>query len=58
MCHGSVDPRYLIRDIEARVKPLAFVQPAEASEPSVPLGLMARLMALFGVLRPTAQGRS
>ncbi len=29
MCYGSLDPKYMMRDIEARVKPMTFTQKSE-----------------------------
>jgi hypothetical protein len=43
MCHAACDPKYAMRDIEARLKPVAKVQDKseEAAEPA-PAGRFAR----------------
>lgn len=44
MCYGNLDPKYAMRDIEARVKHLSFAQ--EKTKEAAPLpqaGLLARL---------------
>lgn len=53
MCYGSLDPKYLMRDIDARVKHLLFEQDkAKQAAPSVPAGLLARLRdVVIGLLR-------
>ena len=51
MCYGNVDPRYLARDIEARMAPVTA--PAEhETERRFPAtaGLAARLAAWFAAL--------
>lgn len=53
MCYGNLDPKYMMRDIEARVKHLSFEQDkAKQAAPSAPAGLFARLRdAVIGLLR-------
>lgn len=54
MCHGNLDPKYLMRDIEARVKHLSFEQDTtkQAAPGARQAGLLARLrVALIGLLR-------
>jgi hypothetical protein len=53
MCHGNLDPKYLMRDIEARVKHLSFEQDTTKQAAPVPqAGLLARLrVAVIGLLR-------
>ena len=44
MCYGGVDPKYMMRDIEARVKHLSFEQDTtKQAAPAAQGGLMARL---------------
>ncbi len=44
MCYGSLDPKYQLRDIEARVKHLSFEQDTKKNAAPVPqAGLFARL---------------
>ena len=54
MCHGDIDPRFLARDIEARMAPVTA--PVETEElkttPSNP-GLVARALAWFAAVRMT-----
>ena len=48
MCYGGVDPKYMMRDIEARVKDVAFGQDvSEVAGQVLAGGLWARLVALF-----------
>jgi len=43
MCYGNLDPKYAMRDIEARVKHLSFAQDATKQVAPVPqAGLLAR----------------
>jgi hypothetical protein len=53
MCHGNLDPKYLMRDIEARVRHLSFEQDTMKQADPVPQrGVFARLRdALAGLLR-------
>jgi len=53
MCHGHLDPKYAMRDIEARVKDLSFGQDETKQAARAPFGgLMARLRdAVNGLLR-------
>lgn len=53
MCHGSLDPKYAMRDIEARVKHLSFEQDKTKQAALAPqFGLLARLRdAINGLLR-------
>ena len=39
MCYGDLDPKYQMRDIEARVKSLTF-EP-DTQKQAVPVGMMA-----------------
>jgi hypothetical protein len=44
MCYGNLDPKYAMRDIEARVKHLSFEQDTTKQAALVPqAGLFARL---------------
>jgi hypothetical protein len=44
MCYGSLDPKYAMRDIEARVKHLSYEQDTTSEAAPVPqAGLLARL---------------
>lgn len=44
MCHGSLDPKYQMRDIEARVKHLSFEQDTtKQAAPAAQGGLLSRL---------------
>lgn len=53
MCHGHLDPKHAMRDIEARVKDLSFGQEETKQATRAPLaGLFARLRdAMNGLLR-------
>jgi hypothetical protein len=53
MCYGGVDPKYMMRDIEARVKHLSFEQDKTKQAALAPqVGLLARLRdVVFGLLR-------
>jgi hypothetical protein len=53
MCHGNLDPKYAMRDIEARVKHLSYEQDkTKQAAPAPQSGLMARLRdAINGLLR-------
>ena len=53
MCHGNLDPKYAMRDIEARVKHLSIGQENTKQAAPAPLsGLLVRLRdALNGLLR-------
>jgi hypothetical protein len=46
MCHGAVDLKYAMRDIEARVKCVAETRDkSEEAAQAAPVGLVARLGA-------------
>jgi hypothetical protein len=46
MCHGAVDLKYAMRDIEARVKSVAEARDkSEEAAQAAPVGLLARLGA-------------
>ncbi|TAG26784.1 MAG: hypothetical protein EAZ40_04315 [Rhodobacterales bacterium] len=54
MCYGNLDPKYQMRDIEARVKHLSFAQNTtkQAASGARQAGLFARLrLAISGLLR-------
>ncbi|NJM83055.1 MAG: hypothetical protein HC844_11670 [Tabrizicola sp.] len=53
MCYGGLDPKYLMRDIEARVKHLSFEQDkTKQAAPAPQAGLLARLRdAVIWLLR-------
>lgn len=52
MCYGGQDPKYLMRDIEARVNHLSFEQDTTKQAAPVAQGLLARLRDLVkGLLR-------
>ena len=53
MCHGNLDPKYAMRDIEARVKHLSYEQDkTKQAAPAPQFGLLARLRdAIHGLLR-------
>jgi hypothetical protein len=53
MCHGNLDPKYAMRDNEARVKHLSFEQDKTKQAADAPQsGLMSRLRdAITGLLR-------
>ena len=53
MCYGNLDPKYQMRDIEARVKHLSYEQDRTKQAAPVPqAGLLARLRdAVMGLLR-------
>ena len=52
MCYGGQDPKYMMRDIEARVKHLSFEQDTTKQAAPVAHGLLARLRdAVRGLLR-------
>ncbi len=53
MCYGGLDPKYQMRDIDARVKHLSFEQDTtKQAAPSAQVGLFARLRdAVSGLLR-------
>ena len=53
MCYGNLDPKYMMRDIEARVKHLSFEQDTTKQAAPVPqMGLWARLRdGVMGLLR-------
>jgi hypothetical protein len=52
MCYGSLDPKYAMRDVEARVKSLSWTQDTEkeTTQP-VPAGVMARMRAVWILIR-------
>ena len=48
MCMGSIDPKYLMRDAEARMKGVAFARDVSEEPGEVPTGgLWVRLVAMF-----------
>lgn len=53
MCHGGLDPRYQMRDIDARTEYLSFEQHRKKqAAPVARGGLIARLRdAVIGLLR-------
>lgn len=53
MCYGGLDPKYMMRDIEARVKHLSFEQDTtKQAAPAPQAGLLARLRDVVnGLLR-------
>ena len=53
MCYGNLDPKHLMRDIEARVKYLSYEQDTtKQAAPARHAGLLARLRgAVLGLLR-------
>lgn len=53
MCYGGLDPKYMMRDIEARVKHLSHQQDTtKQAAPAAQTGLLARLRdAVSGLLR-------
>jgi hypothetical protein len=52
MCYGGQDPKYLMRDIEARVKHLSFEQDTTKQAAPAAQGLLARLRdVVTGLLR-------
>jgi hypothetical protein len=53
MCYGGLDPKYMMRDTEARVKHLSFAQDTtKQAAPAAQAGLLARLRdAAIGLLR-------
>ena len=53
MCYGGLDQKYMMRDIEARVKYLSFEQDTtKQAAPAAQAGLFARLRdAVIGLLR-------
>lgn len=53
MCYGGIDPKYMMRDIDARVKHLSFEQDTSKQAAPVPqAGLLARLRdTITGLLR-------
>lgn len=52
MCYGGLDPKYMMRDIEARVKHLSSEQDRTKQAAPAAQGLMARLRdAVRGLLR-------
>ncbi len=53
MCYGNLDPKHLMRDMDARVKHLSFEQDTTKQAASArPVGLLARLrVAALWLLR-------
>lgn len=52
MCYGGLDPKYMMRDIEARVKHLSYEQDTTKQATPVAHGLWALLRdAVRGLLR-------
>ena len=53
MCYGNLDPKFMMRDIEARVKHLSFEQDTTQQAAPVPqMGLLVRLRAIVMGLPP------
>jgi hypothetical protein len=51
MCHGNLDPKYLMRDIELRLNHLSYEQDTTKQAAPVPqVGLFARLRDMVKVL--------
>ena len=51
MCYGCVEAKYMMRDIEARVKPIAMGE-KKSEEAQVPAqGLLARLRGALGLMK-------
>jgi hypothetical protein len=51
MCHGNLDPKYLMRDIEARVKHVSSEQDTtKQAAPGPQAGLLARLRGAVAAL--------
>jgi hypothetical protein len=46
MCYGNLDPKHMMRDMDARLRPLGLSQTATKKEMTVspPEGLLARLV--------------
>jgi hypothetical protein len=53
MCYGDLDPKYIVRDMEARMKHLSYEQDTTKQAATAPqAGLLARLrVAVNGLLR-------
>jgi hypothetical protein len=52
MCYGSLDPKYLARDIEARVKPLSWApDTGKEAAPDRPGGVIALARAVWARIR-------
>ncbi|MBL9046604.1 MAG: hypothetical protein JNK34_04730 [Tabrizicola sp.] len=53
MCYGGTDPKYLMRDIEARLKHLSYEQDTtKQAAPVAQAGFLARLRdVIVGLLR-------
>ena len=48
MCYGGLDPKYMMRDIEERMKGVAFAADKSEEPGHIPLiGLLVRLRAIF-----------
>ncbi len=51
MCYGGLDPKYMMLDIEARVKHLSYEQDSKKlAAPAPQTGLFARLRVAVSVL--------
>jgi hypothetical protein len=51
MCYGNLDPKYAMRDIEARVKHLSYEQDTtKQAAPAPQAGLFARLRGVVTAL--------
>ncbi len=46
MCQGGLDPKYMLRDIEARMRDFPAAQPEKPNQPSIGDWIMARLQDL------------
>lgn len=51
MCYGGLDTKYITRDIEARVKPVAAAQKKSEEAPVPASGFFARLRSLLGMMK-------
>lgn len=51
MCYGGLDTKYIMRDIEARVKPIAMGTKKSEEAPVPALGVFARLRGLMGLMK-------
>lgn len=52
MCYGGLDPKYAMRDVDARMKPLSCDRgAANEAAPAAGAGLIARLRAVWTKIR-------
>ncbi len=47
MCYGGLDPKYLMRDADERMKGVAFTRDTSEVAGKLPDGLWARLLSLI-----------